>query len=371
MPKIPSTWVALSAGRRGASAPVDGLQGVLMRWCRSLNCTSGVALSVHRGRIMWPPAARTGSLGEIERLIGPGQPFHKLAVKELGQASGADSDGVLIGRCDLPGLNAEVLLMRIAADAENDLLFVAFPTARRPPFGINDERSSRRISEWIGDYARLWWRLRADQRRSESLTAALDLIGFAVLVIDGRGEVTPNRAGSAMLARGDGLRLVNNSLATTILDDTVRLQSAIAHVRAATADGGSGDHQSAPVLSVRRHGRRPLSVAIMRGHAYPSLSEQSVVLHVIDPETDFERPMTPTCEMFGLTGAEARLTKLLVSGASLSEAAQQLRIQEPTARTYLKQAFAKTGTKRQSALIQLLLTSMISPGPGVELMAMR
>lgn len=57
---------------------------------------------------------------------------------------------------------------------------------------------------------------------------------------------------------------------------------------------------------------------------------------------------------FDLTPAESRLAAQLASGASLDSAAKHLRISRETARNHLKSAFSKTGTHRQSELINLV-----------------
>jgi pimeloyl-ACP methyl ester carboxylesterase/DNA-binding CsgD family transcriptional regulator len=56
----------------------------------------------------------------------------------------------------------------------------------------------------------------------------------------------------------------------------------------------------------------------------------------------------------GLTAAEARLAAKLVQGLQIADAAAELGITAHTARTQLKNIFAKTGTRRQGELIQLL-----------------
>ncbi|MCE9521753.1 MAG: alpha/beta fold hydrolase [Alphaproteobacteria bacterium] len=65
----------------------------------------------------------------------------------------------------------------------------------------------------------------------------------------------------------------------------------------------------------------------------------------------------------GLTAAEARLAAKLVQGLQLSECAASLGISTHTARTQLKNIFAKTGTKRQSELLRLLTNAASFPQP--------
>ena len=64
--------------------------------------------------------------------------------------------------------------------------------------------------------------------------------------------------------------------------------------------------------------------------------------------------------LYGLTGAEAELVGLLSRGASLEEAADRRGVTLNTARSQLKQAFAKTGTRRQGELVQFVLTGLTS-----------
>lgn len=58
---------------------------------------------------------------------------------------------------------------------------------------------------------------------------------------------------------------------------------------------------------------------------------------------------------FHLTRREAALAGLLAQGVDLAEAALQSGIGIGTARGYLKQTMAKTGTHRQAELVSLLL----------------
>lgn len=61
-----------------------------------------------------------------------------------------------------------------------------------------------------------------------------------------------------------------------------------------------------------------------------------------------------------LTGAEALLACLIVSGAGLTEAAARLGVSVNTAKTQLKAIFAKTGCHSQSELVRT-----ISAGPAM------
>lgn len=59
-------------------------------------------------------------------------------------------------------------------------------------------------------------------------------------------------------------------------------------------------------------------------------------------------------ELFGLSGAEARLTRALCQGDSVEEYARDHCLKLPTVRTQIRSVFAKTGTERQATLIRLI-----------------
>lgn len=73
---------------------------------------------------------------------------------------------------------------------------------------------------------------------------------------------------------------------------------------------------------------------------------------------DLERPTEPgeaaLRQLFGLTGAEAKLAARLTSGRSLEDVASEFRITIGTARSQLRSIFARTHTHRQAELVALL-----------------
>ncbi|MFX4770392.1 helix-turn-helix transcriptional regulator, partial [Acinetobacter baumannii] len=68
-------------------------------------------------------------------------------------------------------------------------------------------------------------------------------------------------------------------------------------------------------------------------------------------------------QVLGLTQAEARLLKGLVEGLSLAEYAATAELSVLTVRSQMKAVFAKTGARRQSELMRLVLTSSILARP--------
>jgi DNA-binding CsgD family transcriptional regulator len=64
---------------------------------------------------------------------------------------------------------------------------------------------------------------------------------------------------------------------------------------------------------------------------------------------------------FGLTGAEARLCQALIRTGSLLHAADELRISRSTARSHLKNIFAKLGVTSQVQLVTRLAVTQGQP----------
>ena len=153
--------------------------------------------------------------------------------------------------------------------------------------------------------------------------AALNRLSLAVIVLDAGARVLlTNNAGARLLSAGDGLTLGEGMLALG-----------------------------------RRSLARPLGVAITAVEETAGDAEALAVLFVADPES-MQPPAAPAiARLFDLTGAESRLVHALTLGDRLEAAAQRCGVTVSTARTYLKQVFAKTETSRQSELIRLVLTS--------------
>jgi DNA-binding CsgD family transcriptional regulator len=202
-----------------------------------------------------------------------------------------------------------------------------------------------------------------ERRRANALTVALDLSDIGVLLLSRRGEVVfaNTRAITAMTMR-DGLWLNNSLIAATDLQANVRLQAAIQHAlhlnELATPEDLS--RQRSPVLTLQRSSKKRALVATVMHAGQPAidLRDPAVILYIVDPEQSVEHLLAPVCGMYKLTAVESRLVHQLVRGLTINEAAKQMKIQNDTARTYLRQIFKKTSTHRQAELMRVMLTSM-------------
>jgi len=225
--------------------------------------------------------------------------------------------------------------------------------------GVRD--ASMRMLPMVQGFFRLWSLRARALAANRGLTAALNSSDVATLLVNASGNVVfANAAAERMLAAGDGLRRSGTLLAGWRLNDTMRLQASIEHV----AHGGDHASMPSPVVALSRTSGRPLLAAIVPSDRSETAPEDAAaIVHVFDPDHDLEPLLAPVCRLYGLSPVESRLASLLARGAALAEAATQMRVQEQTARSYLKQVFLKTDTNRQAQLVWLMLKSAVRTAP--------
>jgi DNA-binding CsgD family transcriptional regulator len=81
----------------------------------------------------------------------------------------------------------------------------------------------------------------------------------------------------------------------------------------------------------------------------------AALVFISDPDQKTPATAETLRTLFRLTGAEVKLAAALLEGKSLTEAANLNQVGRETVRSQLKSILHKTGTRRQSALIGLLV----------------
>ncbi|TQV78474.1 DNA-binding response regulator [Denitrobaculum tricleocarpae] len=190
--------------------------------------------------------------------------------------------------------------------------------------------------------------------------AALDHLSLSVIVVDPAARVLlTNKSGGALLSRSDGLSMSAGEICrASTTSESEKLHQLI---QMAAADPQENEQGSFVVSLQRPSQKRAYSVLAIPIAAPGSEQAQEscnplVALYVSDPENQPLPSAEAISRLFGLTRAEARIVHELVKGASMDEAAENAGVTVSTARTYLKQAFSKTDTKRQAELVKLVLT---------------
>lgn len=200
-------------------------------------------------------------------------------------------------------------------------------------------------------------------RQITGLVSALNSIDIGMCVIDSHGRAMfANHAADEILREGDGLRWDDGSIVASQIADTLKLHVAIRHVigsRPAFNWWASGRH--IPIIPLQRSaGRRPLMVALLPVEGeIASPNDPAAILCFYASDANLSEVLMPMCKLYGLSPVETRLAAQLASGATLAEAATAMRVKQQTARSYLKQIFLKTGTKRQSDLVRIMLSSVL------------
>jgi DNA-binding CsgD family transcriptional regulator len=222
---------------------------------------------------------------------------------------------------------------------------------RRGAFGNGPVRLMRDLLVHLRQALRVQLRLADAPALERDALEALDLVTTGVLLVAADARVLfANAAASALLSRGHGITCLRGRLGAEDLEATCRLQAA---VRAAASPARRGCD-----LMVRRDDAGwplGLQVAPLGGQGVPAAGEPATVaVFVTDPRQPPSVQVSMLQQAFGLTGAEARVAKLLADGASLQQIASRLRVSVNTVRTHLARVFDKTGTARQAELVRLM-----------------
>lgn len=212
------------------------------------------------------------------------------------------------------------------------------------------------LARWIEPALGLLWRAECEFALQDGLAAVIDRLDFGIVLLD--PDISPwfiNARAKELLEAGDGIRRVGRAIAAADFDDTIRLQSAIRH-NSVCAD-------SFHVLLLHRARTRPLiAVVASLSSRHDFWNKPATALCLLDPDRDRGPVVSALCRAYGLTATESMLVVLLMGGATIENAASRMHIQTQTARAYLKQVFAKTGTHRQADLVRAILGSIVQIG---------
>lgn len=204
---------------------------------------------------------------------------------------------------------------------------------------------------------------RMDLIETERLLYAttMDRMLVGTVVFDEKGLVMrTNGVADALLAEKDGLRIVQNALHAEYPAEDRELQRLI---RLALTSPGTTPVVPDAMALTRRSGRTSLGV-LVRPIPLSAWSEDRhrpmAVAFIRDPDRKSQLSQEMIRHLFGLTSAEATLALLLANGLTLDEAAAELKIRKNTIRAHLRSIFAKTGVRRQTTLVHMLLNSVAS-----------
>ena len=239
------------------------------------------------------------------------------------------------------------------------IVSVLFPhrTAERDPDSVG--RLQRMVPHLLR-VAQLNRQLGTLEARATASEAALDRLGTAMLIVNAaRRVVYLNAAADAIVAAGDGLRLVRRELMTTSAGETAHLHRLLAGALAVGSDA------AAPPGGTMRIGRKSgraayeVLVAPVTGVRLPlDLAGVLAAVFVRDPERQSVPPAELLRQMYSMTGAEARVLQALLSGNKPKDIADRFAVSHETIRSQLKSIFAKSGASSQADLIRRSLSGI-------------
>lgn len=165
-----------------------------------------------------------------------------------------------------------------------------------------------------------------------------------------------NPAGEALLRENDGLSTEGRRLLAATPAHTDQLARAIG--QAAGAIGPNAAQAGRTLQVPQRSTGRPMTVTVMplpRNDDQMLDMERATALVIIHrPGRTLESELAQLREAYALTAAEVKLLASMLAGGALPQVATRLGIGHSTARTHLKHIFAKTQTRRQAELVELV-----------------
>jgi DNA-binding CsgD family transcriptional regulator len=238
---------------------------------------------------------------------------------------------------------------------------VAYLTCMRPrQRGHFDEREGAIFKTLLPHLQRsLRHYVQSEQAKSEikNLKSVVDMFDRAVIGLSGEGIVVLlNREAERIIEIGNGLKLVRGRLVAVSSSENAKLQSQIA--KAVENGLMQNTAQSTALLLSRPSDQVPLQLAItpFESNLKSNNGQVAALVYINDPAKLPNSCGTLLRQLYGLSPAECRLADMLHQGLEVREAAYRAKNTLETARFHLKKVLAKTGTRRQSELIRLMMT---------------
>lgn len=239
-------------------------------------------------------------------------------------------------------------------------------------FDPDDVRTMRLLAPHFVRAAQLHDKLSFLSDAHAAHEALLDRLPYGVVLLDPRGRLLrQNREAERIFASNDGLECKLGEIRAADATARKRLAAAIAQACEAGVQGGA---QGGALLTVpRRHRLRAYQVLLAPVAAHPRerifepfARRVAAVLVVSDPELAREPAAEALGRLFALTPALSRLAAALAAGRTVAEYAAEASVTEGTARSQLKELFARTGTHRQADLVRLLLGGVAQLRSGAD-----
>lgn len=205
--------------------------------------------------------------------------------------------------------------------------------------------------------------MRAMRREHDVMREVIDRIPTGIVLIDETGHVAAlNDSALLSIENHEGIRVENGRLFVDDPETDQWLNQAIQE--ACDPEMRTVRDPERRVMNGHRstsNGQTPLLVTPLLSPASESTIPDAVAMVFLGkPKLARGTSLTLLQNLYGLTRAEAEITQLLADGLSLEEAAERRTVTLNTARSQLKRVFSKTGAKRQSDLVRIVIGGVAS-----------
>ncbi len=192
----------------------------------------------------------------------------------------------------------------------------------------------------------------AEMRSSQSATlSVLNLSGSGALFLDRHGRILEiNPIAQDMLARRF-LLIRSGRLACVEEQDDTRLQRLIGSCLAQPDLAGGRMRVGMPGGALNLQ-CAPFSGSLL----FATPQRPAAIVIITDPQQQLRQRLREWQRRYGLTAAETELALAVVQTGSRKEAAAQRGVTDATARAQLSSIFDKTGIRRQTDLVRLLMS---------------
>ena len=229
-------------------------------------------------------------------------------------------------------------------------------STERGGWGHDQIQAIRRLAPHLRQFARVRRKMANAEALGASLAELLENRGLGIIQLDRHGRILEanDRARDILLKR-DGLRDGEGVLAARIRGEDAQLQRLLAQALPPYGVQGAGGS----MRITRRKTQAPLVLEIhpVRGMGTDHLAwEVGALVVVVDPAARLRVDPDLAAAVLGLTPTESRVAVALATGQTVAGIADALDCAQSTVRTHLKRVYRKQGIRKQTELVQRVLS---------------
>jgi DNA-binding CsgD family transcriptional regulator len=187
------------------------------------------------------------------------------------------------------------------------------------------------------------------------LTEALDMLDYALLIVDQEARIGFKNRAAAKVLKGSHALEETDAGALAVRPRALSLQ-----VHKAIESAGMESRVGGIRIPKANGSQRPLGL-IFTPMLVAEGAPRRVAIWIVDTESPAIANQRLLATLFGLSPAEARLALGLVAGHTPEECARRGGVGVATVRSQLHNIYVKTGTRRQAELVAQQLPALMFP----------